>query len=159
MGYFRRKLRRGVCLAEKHGALKRFDPAPLPPSRISMPTPRRYVRLAANYVDRESRHHAGVFQAACDLMQSGDLTRDEIRMLRDGIRWFRENLYSPRSLQVPQAIFWFKPDAHECIRNVWYLVSLLRAHGRHVRVIVTREPGSIVYQDEHQIAAVPRRRF
>ena len=158
MGYFRRKLRRGVCLAEKRDPVARFAPAPLTPCPSSVPRPRRYVRLAADYRDPDSKHHAGVFQAASDLIHGGDLTRDEIRSLRGGIHWFRENLHSPDWLRVPQAIFWFKSDADECIRNVWYLVSLLRAHGRHMRIIVTREPGSIVYQDEHQVAAVPRRR-
>jgi hypothetical protein len=160
MGYFKYKLRRGICLARKRERLNRFAPVPLPPSPAprSASGPRRFVRLVASHLDTDTNQHAGVFQTAYDLLESGELTRDEIRAYARAMRWFNKYVYAPEWLLTPRAIFWFKAEAEDCVRNIWNLVSLLRGHGRHVRLIVTREPGAIVYEDEHQIASVPRRR-
>jgi hypothetical protein len=38
---------------------------------------------------------------------------------------------------------------------MWELKRLLEAHGYHVNVTQTKEPGSVVYEDEWQVVAKP----
>ena len=163
MGYFRRKLRRGVCLAEKRSAcaelpieLREWVAASVepPPSK-----PCRYVRLAVARLNNESYQFSGAFAATYQLLDSGRLSAFDIERFYRVLEWFHDNLRIPRTLNTSRGIFWFKSSATDCIDTIWDLARLLRIHGEDVRMMVTTDPGSIVYEDEHQIAAVSRRRL
>jgi len=64
---------------------------------------------------------------------------------------------SRRRTAHSSAICWFKDTAHGYIDRMRRLAALLDASGVHTRMITTRRPGCIVYEDEHQVAAVPFR--
>jgi hypothetical protein len=117
-----------------------------------------YIRLATAEKDSYSHQNAGVFQRAYDLYYSGDLDPyDEFRI--DAIlRWFERNLPLPdRSKLQPRAIFWFKAGAGEAARRIWDLAARVKQHGPAVEIFKTRRPGYIVYEDDHQVAAIPFR--
>ena len=120
-----------------------------------------YLRIAIASVDAGSHQPQGIFYAAWHLLNSGELTNDEAADLRSLLEWFNENMPSPgpaiRRNLSERAIFWFHPTAHDLIARAWELVQLLRLHGLLVEVLKTRDPGSIVYSDRCQIAAVPNK--
>lgn len=77
-------------------------------------------------------------------------------------RWFNANLTSPKRLawssrpNAPnRAISWFKLAAAEHIAHMRELVALLEHKDIAVEELRTDKPGYIVYEDEHQIAAIP----
>jgi hypothetical protein len=123
------------------------------------PKPCRYVRLTVDHIHEESHQLAGIFAATYELLDSGRLTASQIEYFDWILEWFHDNLRIPRTLMTPRGMFWFKSSATGCIDVVWGLARLLRVHGVDVRMMVTRDPGNIVYEDKHQIAAVARRRF
>src|SRR5687767_12022581 len=99
MGYFRRKLRRGVCLAEKLSA-PREAPAPLREwmsMSVSPPAPRpcRYVRLTTESVHEASYQLTGVFAATYELLDSARLTTSQIEYFDWVLDWFHDNLRIP----------------------------------------------------------------
>ncbi len=119
-----------------------------------------YLRLAIDQTDENSREPLGLFQAVHDLLHDGRLSREERRRAKEVLDWFDENLPEPkrfsrsskRSAQAV-AISWFKPSAHECIERMQELAGILYAHDLPTRVVKTRRPGYIVYEDDLQVVA------
>jgi hypothetical protein len=158
MGYFRRKLRRGVCLREKRNASREI-PEPLRHWVTATPDPpplypATYIRLATSGINDKSGQRAGIFGAAFRLLRDRQLDPGERERLRKALRWFQMYLHSPR-LGKRKAVFWFRSDAGRFVNRLWKIVEILRRHGVMVRMLLTSDPGAIVYKDRHQVAAVP----
>lgn len=121
-----------------------------------------YIRFVILRKDDDSHRCLGVYQAADELIDSGVLTDQELRWLKDQQRWFNKRLDVPsrfsRSTRPGahnNAISWFKDTAGEYIEKMRELVKFLEQHGLRTKMLQTDRPGYIVYEDEHQIAAVP----
>jgi hypothetical protein len=113
-----------------------------------------YLRFVTKRVDEDSYQPKGVFVASYELLDSGDLTQGERERVRGILDWFNVNLpHPPEDLKQPRAIYWFKPDAGECVSKVWELVHLLREHGHFVDVQKRPTLASIIYEDKYQVAA------
>ncbi|MBB3275016.1 MULTISPECIES: hypothetical protein [unclassified Pseudoxanthomonas] len=118
------------------------------------------IRFATLAMDRDSGYASGILVASTTLRDEGDLTSDEHLELREALSWFNEELFVPKVLERPEhrrAISWFKPAAEDAIRRMWHLKYLLDRHGHHVEVLRTSEPGSVVYEDDWQLIAKPRK--
>lgn len=120
-----------------------------------------FLRIATCALDPDSHQPQGVFMAAHGLLTSGDLSNAEADDLQNLLDWFNAHMPCPdearRRVLSRRAVFWFRPSAHAYIKKSWELVHLLRLHGLLVEVQKTRSPGSIVYADHYQIAAIPRK--
>ncbi len=114
-----------------------------------------FLRFIITQIDDVSHKPQGLFVAANDLIDSGELPLEERKQLREIIIWFNKNLPSPRRMAANRAIFWFKSSADECIKRMWELVYLLRYHGYLVEVEKCRELVNIIYEDSFQVAAYP----
>jgi hypothetical protein len=115
-----------------------------------------YLRFTTTQIDDDSKRPQGVFVAAYELLDSGELPADEWTALRTILDWYKAHLPTPPdSFVASRAIFWFRAEAGENIRRIWELVTLLRAHGRHVNVQNCRHLGNIVFYDKYQVAAYP----
>ena len=55
----------------------------------------------------------------------------------------------------PGSISWFKSSAIKYIHKMREYSQILESHDVLVIQITTERPGNIVYEDEHQIAAIP----
>jgi hypothetical protein len=108
------------------------------------------------YVSRE-----GVFTACYALLEEDRLTEYEEKQVRSHLDWFDRHLPAPECLddvEHRRALCWFRSDAHDHIETMWELVGVLHTCCVPVELLKTRWPGTIVYEDEWQIAAVPGRR-
>lgn len=114
-----------------------------------------FLRFVITQIDDVSHKPQGLFQAAYELLESGDLSASERDLLREVIIWFNKNLPSPRGMVASREIFWFKSSADECISRMWELTHLLRHHGYLVEVEKCRGLGNIIYDDKFQVAAYP----
>jgi len=115
-----------------------------------------YIRFVIPRRCGDSHRHAGVFMAALRHWSSDDVEgslRDHLAWLLD---WFGEHLHAP-AIDDPRAIFWFRGSGNPCTRRSWELTLVLRELGEHPRLLKARRPGYIVYEDRHQVAAVPFR--
>jgi hypothetical protein len=118
------------------------------------------IRFATLAADPDSGRSGGVLVAAHTLRDEGDLSAHEHQALRAALAWFNEHLPIPTELADPEhrrAISWFKPAAAEAIRRMWQLKEFLDAHGHHVDVLRTADPGTVLYQDDWQVIAKPRK--
>ena len=118
-----------------------------------------FLRFTIGRVDEDSHRSQGLFVAAYELLDSGNLNSDEWKRIREILDWFNQHLpHPPEEFSKGRAIFWFRskrPKAQECINRTWELVHLMREHGHHVKVHKCRALGNICYRDELQVAAYP----
>ena len=85
-------------------------------------------------------------------------------MWKQPIRWFGILIHTTfggswdRWRAALRQSTWFKPVATGHISRMHRLKIALEECGIHVEVLTTRDPGLIIWQDEHQIVAEPRGR-
>ncbi len=108
-------------------------------------------------VGSDGQHHkqlTGVFTEARLLRERGELTDEEDALLSELYEWFNEYVpvppFSARRIH-DDVVSWFKDDAGEPVTKMWDIVALLREHGVEVRLLRSRNPGRIVYEDEMQV--------
>ena len=124
-----------------------------------------YVRFVLPRKNADSGVSDGVFKAAYSLQRSGILAAhedDEISALLD---WFDDHLERPTRFnrtkskgyvhRAAKGISWFKPTATDHIHRMRRLIVLLEEHGHRVTMLKTRNPGYVVYEDDHQVVAEP----
>lgn len=100
----------------------------------------------------------GVFTAAYWLLREGELRRHDRERLGELLRWFEAELTIPPKGTVPsQAIFWYG-NAGPFSERMWELAQLISEYDLTTELVTARSIGRIVYQDQHQAAAIPRKR-
>jgi hypothetical protein len=115
-----------------------------------------FIRFTVPFPDDDSGCALGIFQAVFRASEEGRLHSLQAAWLREEMDWFNQNLRAPRELST-RAVFWFRAHAGEPVTRIWSFVHVLERVGVPVHVYRTRRPGTIVYQDDYQIAAIPWR--
>ena len=121
-----------------------------------------YLRYTVRENDTEHGQPEGVFAIAYRLRDAGADLPEWQQDLIDTLRWFEKNLPQPPSDRLTdRALFWFRTEkqAEPCLQRIWTLIQLLRWHGFEVEEHRCRQPGSIIYSDAYQVAAIPDRSF
>ena len=158
MGYFRPRISRMRCATQVDAAVSRqaradlmpWRPAPDAPPPASASARAVFLRFAVGEIDADSQEQLGIFQAAYGL---GSGTG---RRFDSALEWFCEHLVAPGDVPA-RAIFWFKADADACVGHVWEMIRALKSSGLAVWMMRCRQPGRVVYEDAHQVAAIPHR--
>ena len=121
-----------------------------------------YIRFVIDKYDDDSNEQQGLFQAVNDLLYDDRLSDEEEKEAKRIFKWFNKNLPVPKrfsrsskSSAKSVAISWFKPSAKEFIQQMQLFSSILYTHNIRTKIIKTRQPGYIVYEDEYQIVAQP----
>jgi hypothetical protein len=121
-----------------------------------------YVRFVTGKLSESSRRREGVFQAMYDLIDGKELRDYELEELDQLRRWFNQHLEKPerfsrsrKSGAAGEAISWFKSCATGYVSRMHAICRILEEHGVVTEMITTVRPGYVVFEDEHQIAAVP----
>lgn len=79
-------------------------------------------------------------------------------------RWFCEELRVPRAFERRfghgwrHGICWFRDDAARHVSEARYLAWLLSDIGLPIEELRSPRPGAVIWQDDHQIVAIPDRR-
>jgi hypothetical protein len=123
-----------------------------------------YLRFAIATKDEDSGRGLGIFHAAGDLRDRGELESWEADYLSDLRGWFNQHLDKPDRFTASKppfyrkqskAIAWFKDTALDHIEKVREMASILERHGVNVTTFRTERVGYVVYEDEFQIVAEP----
>lgn len=88
-----------------------------------------FLRFTISRVDEDSHRSQGLLVAAYELMDSGNLSPEEWKRVRELLDWFNQHLpHPPKEFSNKRAIFWFRsrnPQTHECIDRMWEPVHWL----------------------------------
>lgn len=155
MGYFQRKIDRARCrlvVRTSNAAASDLDVWTAVPA--CPPRRGRYVRFSRPEPHPLSGRRSGIFVVTHALLRRKSLDAHVAEGLDSCVDWFNENLRSP-DFDEARAIFLFKPDAVACLERIWHLIAYLRQAGIPIEMQSVRKPGRIVYEDEHQVAALP----
>ena len=117
-----------------------------------------YIRFALQTKDNNSRSRLGILVAAHELRDAYRLEEYAQHSLSRILLWFNRNIVIPPSLGEDgsdRALSWWKPEAVEAVEKMWELTTLLQAHGFNVELLKTTNPGTILYQDDDQVVAIP----
>jgi hypothetical protein len=121
-----------------------------------------YIRFVVSERDEDSGRERGVFSALYALDASGELASYERDWFHEAEAWFNENLprpdrlaWSSRPNAPERAISWFKASAVDHVTCMRELVALLEHKAIVVTELRTERPGYVVYEDEHQVVAMP----
>lgn len=121
-----------------------------------------FVRFISPQIDTSSKIEEGIFCAAYRLSDSSNITEWDREILAELMHWFDDNLPRPACFdgartagEYERAICWFQPTAVEHIRRARELAILLELNGEQIRLIRTRQPGRVYYEDKAQVVARP----
>ena len=121
-----------------------------------------YVRFVTSAIDEDSGKRRGVCQAVADLVEANELSEHEFEELQSIRKWFNQHLgvpnrfsRSPKRNAAPKAISWYKSNATEFVSRMHEMCRILNEHGVRTEIITSARPGYSVFEDDHQVAAVP----
>ena len=123
-----------------------------------------YLRFTTFRRDEDSHRGTGLFQVAYEALEEADLEPAERDWIEEVLVWFENHVTAPplfiyklprRTYDSGLAIFWWRDTAREPIRRMRELAAALREQGIASRVLRTSRPGHVIYEDRHQVAAVP----
>ena len=112
-----------------------------------------FVRFVVGSDGEHHRELTGVVTEARFLRDDSRLSAEEAARLEESYNWLNDHLpVPPFSSKWPRdAVAWFKDDAHDPIARMWDLVHLLEEHGRAVRLLRSKNPGRVLYEDDFQV--------
>ena len=125
---------------------------------------RVYVRFVCFRLVEGQRQRLGLFQALDEARDCDFAPPWALRVIGETSSWFNENLAVPTQFKQTYGgggrpcLSWFKPVANEHIKKMHQLKLAVGECGVQVEILTTRDPGSIVWQDEHQLVADPGKR-
>jgi hypothetical protein len=121
-----------------------------------------FVRYVTSLRDPISHQHLGIIAAAWEHRHHFEWGI-ELR-IESLIDWFNDHLRVPRRFTrsrrknaASRAICWFKESASLHIAMARVIAQTLDEVGIATTALTTRKPGYIVYEDRHQVAAIPFR--
>lgn len=126
-----------------------------------------FLRLAVSTIDPSSQSPMGIFQVAHRLRRYSRLDAASAAAIDRELAWFERHLAEPQRLVdtsakgfyrgEPVGVTWLRPEAVEHVAHAHALARALADCGVPVQTLHTEQPGYVVYEDEHQVVAVPFR--
>ena len=124
-----------------------------------------YIRFVTGQFDRDSGLDCGFFQSTYGIRHNrweiDPWLRAEISRSLD---WFEDHMEEPerfdptsRKRRGHWGVCWFRPEAKRHLREAHHMAWLLNEAGIPVHRVRARNPGEIVWQDDHQIVAIKNR--
>lgn len=113
-----------------------------------------FVRFVVGTDSENHRWLKGIINEALRLRDRGRLDPHQQACLDDAHVWLNTHLPVPpfsRSDWGPNVVCWFKDTADPSIKKMWEIVALLKENDIAVRLLRSRNPGKIVYEDDFQV--------
>jgi hypothetical protein len=113
-----------------------------------------FVRFVVGADDDSHLSLTGIINAAKQPRDAEVLSVEEEERLDRCYGWLNEHLPVPPFKTAGwsrDAVAWFRDDATEAIRHMWDIVAILREHEISVRMLRSRNPGRVLYEDDYQV--------
>ena len=120
-----------------------------------------YLRFQGRVPNLGTASMLGIFQLAIELRDRHDAPAYISSELNRHLSWLNAHLHVPEILDDAahyRAICWFKPAATEPLQRIWSMKAALQEFGYTIDLLKTIDPGRIIYEDDWQVAAKPKRR-
>ncbi|RWP65635.1 hypothetical protein [Mesorhizobium sp.] len=122
-----------------------------------------FLRFVTHSTHLPFGHRSGVFNVAYALRREPPPAVSCVEELAEHLSWFEANMAEPTRFSASRhpraqetAISWVKASADEHVRRLRLLVALVEEAGRiRIDELRTKRPGYIVFEDDHQVVALP----
>ena len=113
----------------------------------------KYVRIQGKVLARNTMHAKGVFSMINQFIDNGGMEEEDVELFREIDSWFSENLpWPPQCERQEPVICWFKTENdEEMMKMIRPVLWLLERYNQPYDLVLTNDPGEIVYEDEYQI--------
>ena len=114
----------------------------------------KYVRIQGRENSYITKYPKGVFSLCWNLIRDEQLTSEEKELFISIDNWFKDHLPEPEPCKNHEKVItFFKCESTlEMLEKLKPAIALLDKHQKHYDVIYTNFVGTIVYEDEWQIA-------
>ena len=121
-----------------------------------------YIRFITQFMNEDKELETGIFHALRYIAEHPLTQEEDAKNLKALNRWFNGNLDRPdkfsnasRHNPVPISLSWFKDSAKEHITKVYEFTEILERYHLVIERVISKNPGYIIYEDEHQVSAIP----
>lgn len=114
----------------------------------------RFVRIQGRDIAYRTQYPRGIFAMCWRLIGDGVMSPEDEKLFRDIDDWFKENLPEPVPCQDgAKVITFFKTETtKEMLEKIAPAMALLDKYEQPYDLVYTNSVGTIVYEDEWQIA-------
>lgn len=114
----------------------------------------KYMRIQGRETSYITKYPKGIFSLCWNLIKDGQLTNEEKELFISIDGWFKDNLPEPEPCtNHERVITFFKCGSTlEMIEKLKPAIALLDRHQKPYDVVYTNFMGTIVYEDNWQIA-------
>lgn len=119
-----------------------------------------YVRFVTDFIDKKSHNRLGIIRSAYRIKDR--MSKEDSENVNEIFDWFNDFLEVPhrfskskKDTSVKRAVSWFKDDAKKCISKARQLSDILEKYNVNVEMLIAKNPGCIIYEDDEQVAAIP----
>lgn len=113
-----------------------------------------FIRFVVGGEADDHRWLTGIISEARLLRDREGLEAHEAAVLEAAYEWLNRYLPCPpfsTSGWSREAVTWFRDDAEDSIGKMWEIVALLKEHGIPVRMLRSKSPGKVLYEDKYQV--------
>ena len=119
----------------------------------------KYFRFCAPYVSPYTKQRYGIFIAVWHLIRDKKVTPEDEASYWKAREWFESNLPIPpyhKNGNPDRAITWFKETAmsSSIVHELGIYREIAGRYGTEIELISSDSPGTIIYEDEFQIATI-----
>ena len=114
----------------------------------------KYMRIQGRENSYVTQYPKGVFSLCWNLIRDGILNEQEKELFTSIDEWFKENLPEPEPCKNHEKVItFFKCESTEEMRaKLEPAIALLDKYGKEYDVVYTNFVGTIVYEDNWQVA-------
>lgn len=114
----------------------------------------KYMRIQGRDDSYITKYPKGIFSLCWNLIRDGILTNEEKELFISIDNWFKEHLPEPEPCKNQEKVITlFKCDSTaEMLEKLQPAIALLNQHQKPYDVVYTNFVGTVVYEDDWQIA-------
>lgn len=114
----------------------------------------KYMRIQGREDSYITKYPKGIFALCWNLIRDKILTEEDEKLFVSINKWFKEYLPEPEACKNQEMVItFFKCETtEEMVKKIEPAVALLDKYGKPYDVVYTNFVGTIVYEDEWQVA-------
>ena len=114
----------------------------------------KYVRIQGREDSWVTKYPRGIFGMCWRLIQDGKMNQEDENMFKEIDEWFKEHLPEPEACKKGEKVItFFKTETTDEMQKVLEpAIQLLDKYAHPYDVVYTNFVGTIIYEDEWQIA-------
>lgn len=114
----------------------------------------KYMRIQGREASRVTKYPRGIFAMCWRMIMDGTMSKEDEEIFRNIDQWFKDNLPEPEQCKNGEKVItFFKTETTEEMRErIRPAMEILDKYGHPYDVVYTNYVGTVVYEDEWQVA-------